>query len=395
MIRYNIDDVTDDMVLGEAIALPTGKMLLNAGYRVTEQYKKKLKDLGLRSLMIEVKGTEDICEKTIVNSKSVHELDASLKESEKKITGILSKFHENTSKNMHKLIFQNRKDINNYIMNPGIMHQISTIIEEILNEPNIVLNMAALENSDDSFFRHAIDVAITSLCIGRKYNFTYDEIKQLGIGALNYHMGLLALPKKLLQKNTDFTEEEKKEYNQHTVYGYLMLSQNSQISPTSAIVALQHHELQNGTGYPLGLKGSNKPPVKDMSRVHVIHRFAEIVAVADMYHRISTEKSENEKKTIQDSFKKLIKLSDTFLNKEIVKTLISIIPVYPIGARIRITNAPNPQLNRYIGVVSEENTKDLSHPKILLYETSHKKSITPPIVIDTSKHTNLKFELIM
>jgi HD-GYP domain-containing protein (c-di-GMP phosphodiesterase class II) len=395
MVRYNIDDVTDDMILGEAVSLPTGKMLLNAGYRVTERYKNRLKDLGLRSLLIDVKGTEDVCEKTVVNPESVDGLSFSLKESEKKISNILSKFRNETSKNIPKLIFKNRKDINRYIMNPGIMNQITNIIEEILNEPDIVLNLAALENSDDSFFRHAIDIAITSLCIGRKYNFAYDEIKQLGIGALNYHVGLLALPGDLLKKDTDFTEQEKKEFKQHTVYGYLMLSQNLQIPPTSAIVALQHHELQNGTGYPLGLKGSNKPPVKDMSRVHVIHRFAEIVAIADAYHRIKTERSEDENKSIQDSFTKLIKLSDTFLNKEIVKTLISIIPAYPIGTRIRITNSPNPQLNRYIGVVSEENPKDLSHPKILLYETSQKKSITPPIVIDTAKHTNLKFELIM
>lgn len=395
MIRQNIDDINDDMVLGEAVSLPTGKMLLNAGIRITQQYKKRLKELGYRTLLINEAGTEQVVPRNIVSDKTVSDLTQITNEAEKKINNILSHFREDTSSDIHKLIFDSRKDLNKYIMNSTMANQMQKLLEEIFDEHEIVLNLAALQKTQDSIFSRAINVAITSLCIGKKYHFGLDEMKQLGIGALNYHLGLLALPKKLFEKKEAITEEDKKIYRQHTIYGYLMLSQNPHIPSTSAVVALHHHELQNGTGYPLSLKGRNLPPLKDISQMHVIHRFAEIVSVAEMYHMMIPETALQDAPAIQESIKRLIKLSGTYLNSDIIKTLISIIPAYPVGTRVRIIDAPAPQLKKYIGVVSQDNPSDLSKPKILLYQTTDKKKINPPLLIDTAKVSGIKFEVFL
>jgi HD-GYP domain-containing protein (c-di-GMP phosphodiesterase class II) len=294
------------------------------------------------------------------------------------------------------MLFLHREDLNHYIMSPTVVRQIETIIEQIMAMPQMVLNMTSLKEAAGSFYERAINVTITSLCIGKKFQFSYDEIKQLATGALNYHIGLVALPRKIVCKDSPLTSEEETLYRQHTNYGYLLLAQNSQISPTSAIVALQHHEMQNGAGYPLGLRGSNAAPVKDISKTHVIHRFAEIVTVADTYHAISeqlTRAGLDEPAVTRETLKKCIAMGGESLNSEIVKALFSIVPVYPVGTRVRLTEAPSGKLKRYIGVVAKDNPDNLYRPVILLYRTMHGQKVDPPVMIDTSKAENIQFEL--
>lgn len=394
MVRYNIDEINDNMVLGEAVTLPSGKLLLGAGYRITSRYRDRLKEMGYQSLLIDVPGTEEVFPDTVVSERSQSELTDSTNDSGEKVAAIIDKFREEKGKNMHKMLFEQRHDLNKYIMSPIIARQLETIMQQILDQPEIVMNMAALKNSDDLIFNHAVNVTVTALCIGKKHNFSYDEFKQLATGSLNYHMGLLALPRELVHKDTALTDAEKKEIRQHTVYGYLMLAQNPKIPATSAIVALQHHELQNGKGFPLGLKGANRPPVKDISKTHVIHRFAEIVAVADTYHTLMGAEEIGDPNRTKSVVKKLIKLGGEYLNSEIVKTLVAIVPVYPVGTRVRITEAPSAQLTKYIGVVARDNPANLARPQIILYETTNHQKVTPPIIIDTAKNDCVKFELI-
>ena len=269
-------------------------------------------------------------------------------------------------------------------------------IDEIMDQSSILLNLSALKQTQPCLFMHALNVTITALCIGKKYKFSYEEMKQLGIGALNYDLGLVALPHELLEKpRSSFTEDDVKQFQQHTIFGFLMLSQNQGIPPTSAAVALQHHERENGCGFPQGLKGDNRPPLKDFSRQNVIHRFAEIVAVADVYDSLISGRSfENVAQCdIRQAIKILIEMSGETLNSEIVKTLVSIVPLFPIGARVRVVQAPTPQLAGYFGVVAKENVDNLENPQIILYETKNRQKIKP-VIIDMAKYKGFSLELM-
>ncbi len=398
MVRYNLDDVADDMILGESIMLPSGKLLLGAGYRVSGRYRDRLKQMGFRSILVHEPGTEDVAPASVVDERDHAALCDSMNGSAEQIEQVVSKFREDSQHDMHRMLFAHRKDLNRFIMSPTIARQLETIIEQIMNQTQIVLNMAALKEASGSFFERAVNVTVTALCVGKKHHFSYDEIKQLATGALNYHLGLIALPKGILHKGAPLTDEEKVLYHQHTVYGYLILAQNPAIPPTSAIVALQHHEMQNGSGYPLGLRGDNAPPAKDISKTHVIHRFAEIVAVADTYHALIGEPSAEGGDDIavtRSAIEKLIALGGKHLNSEIVKTLVSIVPVYPVGTRVRITEAPSAKLKQFLGVVARDNPGTIARPVILLYQTIKGQKVDPPIVVDTSKNDAVHFEVYM
>jgi len=397
VVRYTIDDIDDNMVLGESVYLPSGELLLATGYRIKERYRQRLIDMGYRSLLIQIEGTESVTPQSTVADAVQQEMTSALESNSKGLSGEIQTFRAHSTEQVKELLKKNRQHLNKYIMTSGMAKALEQFIEEIMNQSTIVLNLSALRQTQPSLFTHALNVTITALCIGKKYKLGYDEMKQLGIGALNYDLGLIALPSGLIDKAASaYTEEEVKLYRQHTVFGFLMLSQNHLIPPTSAAVALQHHEHQDGGGFPRKIKGDNRPPLKDFSRQNMIHRFSEIVAVADMYDaclhgRLQMGIAASDVRT---ALRNIIEMGGTVLNSDIVKTLVSIVPIFPVGARFRIVNAPTPQLVGHYGVVARDNPENLETPQIIIYETKNHQKIKP-VLIDMAKHSGFILELVV
>ena len=64
-------------------------------------------------------------------------------------------------------------------------------------------------------------------------------------------------------------------YKEHPTFGYLLLKNDTSISPMVLQTVYQHHEQQDGKGFPIGLKGDNQPPVKgSKAKKGMIFRYA-------------------------------------------------------------------------------------------------------------------------
>lgn len=395
MVRFNIADVTENMVLGESIILPTGELLLGAGYPIKRRYIERLKKLGYANIMVQVEGTEEVMPTSTVSESTQREMLKSFGASAGEIRGTFDRVRQQGMAEVKKTIRKNKKHLSRFILNAGITRAIEQFIEEIMNQDAVILNLSTMQKSNMELFSHSINVTITSLCIGRKYRMTYEELKQLAVGALNYDMGLVTMPRELLDNDQVLSPDELAMLRQHTINGYLILSECPTIPSTSAAAALQHHEFQDGSGYPGGLKGDNLPPVKDFSRKHMIHRFAEIIAVADKYDMMSSGRRYYSRKyEIREVMKRLIQMSGTMLNSEIVKTLISVVPIFPVGVRVTLTDAPARQLIGFRGVVAKDNPAELERPQVILYETKSGQRLPKPILVDTAQHPGFVLELV-
>lgn len=391
MVQYAIDDVSDDMILGESIFLPSGELLLAAGYRLRSRYRQRLKQLGYDTVAIEVKGTEHIQPEQIISDHLQRELTHAVNMSAKAAQDII-RIRKEGAESIRQIIRDNKQRLNSFLYSSGLFQHIETLIDQVLGQPSVVLNMIKLQESRGSLFTHAIAVTITSLCLGRVFRFSREEMKQLAVGAMNYDLGLVAIPSEIIQKNGKFTPEEFELYRRHTVYGYLMLSQNPAIAPTSAAIALQHHETQDGKGFPRGLRGENRLPEKDFLRKNVIHRFAEIVAVADQYDMMTTGRM-CPKIHARDAIKVMLQKAGKAFNREIIKSLVAIVPIFPVGSRIRISKSRDPRQIGLMGVVAKDNPGNLERPQIILYEDQRQKRFTP-LLIDLRKEPETHIELI-
>jgi putative nucleotidyltransferase with HDIG domain len=119
---------------------------------------------------------------------------------------------------------------------------------------------------------NVVNVIILSTVIGMTLKLSAERINQLATAALLHDIGMVKLPKEqseLLAKSK-VTPEQRNAITTHTILGYRAIRRLG-YPEEIALVALDHHERWDGSGYPRGLSGEK---ISDLAR---------IVAVAEAY----------------------------------------------------------------------------------------------------------------
>ncbi|TMV42938.1 HD domain-containing protein [Paenibacillus mesophilus] len=175
------------------------------------------------------------------------------------------------------------RDIEKLILNTGKIplsevdeHVLPTLMEATQNR-NVYKLFADLRAEEDYRFKHSIGVAFMSAVLGRWLGMNEQEVAQLATAASLCDIGSIKLPSSLLNKTSELLPHELEIMKQHTTLGYDLLKQSG-VEERVAIVALQHHEREDGSGYPARLKGPQ------------IDRFSKIVALSDVYLAMVSER---------------------------------------------------------------------------------------------------------
>ncbi|WP_202080308.1 HD-GYP domain-containing protein [Caldalkalibacillus salinus] len=193
-----------------------------------------------------------------------------------------------------------------------IKQNILPVIAESTEHRNYFELLHALQAKDDYTYRHNIGVAVISTILGKWLGFDDEELSHLTTAALLHDVGKMKVSEHILHKPGKLTKAEFEEMMQHTVYGYELLKETPGVSERTAVVALQHHEREDGGGYPYGLKGDR------------LDYFSKIVAVADVFHAMTSKRVyqdplpfyEAVNQLRQDELGRLHpKIVNTFLNK--------------------------------------------------------------------------------
>ncbi|MFW6180547.1 MAG: HD-GYP domain-containing protein [Spirochaetota bacterium] len=126
---------------------------------------------------------------------------------------------------------------------------------------------------------HLARVAAYAVIVARRYGLSERELGLLARAARLHDIGKLAVPGGILRKEGPLNGRERVEARKHTVYGALMLQGDTNLLRMARMIALSHHERWDGSGYPLGLKGSRIP----------LH--GQIVSIADVFDALTSERS--------------------------------------------------------------------------------------------------------
>ena len=135
-----------------------------------------------------------------------------------------------------------------------------------------------LRGKDDYTYQHSVNVGILAGIIGRWLKMDEERLNTLVLAGMMHDIGKSKIPLEILNKPGKLTTEEFEIMKRHTVEGYKILSTIKGIKEELLLVALQHHERIDGSGYPFGLTGNK------------IHDFARIIVVADTYDAVTTDR---------------------------------------------------------------------------------------------------------
>lgn len=151
-------------------------------------------------------------------------------------------------------------------------------MDEVKREKNIFSLLEQLHTKDDYTFQHTINIGILAYIFGGWYGIKGEELHRLAIAGTLHDIGKSKIPLEILNKPGPLTQNESVVMKQHSVLGYEILGLGGGYEQDIKLAALQHHEREDGSGYPLHLTGER------------IHIFAKIVAVADIYHAMTTDR---------------------------------------------------------------------------------------------------------
>ncbi|MGV2938523.1 HD-GYP domain-containing protein [Mesobacillus sp. LC4] len=159
-----------------------------------------------------------------------------------------------------------------------IRNEIIPVIRQAAEIPHIYHLFYELKTQDEYTYRHTVCVGIISTLIGKWMGLEQSELHDLALGATLHDIGKARIPASILNKPGRLTQEEYNEMKRHTVYGYRMLKDIPELNERVALIALQHHEREDGGGYPFSLRSEK------------IDELAKIVAIADVYHAMSSSR---------------------------------------------------------------------------------------------------------
>lgn len=162
-----------------------------------------------------------------------------------------------------------------------------------------------IEKRDPYTGNHTKRVMEYSLAIGRTLGLPEEDMNRLQLGAVLHDVGKIGVRDNVLLKESPLTDAEFEHIKKHAVYGEEILSRICQLR-TAIPGVKQHHEKFNGRGYPDGLKG------------YEIDITARIIAVADSYDAMTTDRPYRKGLTIDEAFEELRKFSGSQFDPAVV-----------------------------------------------------------------------------
>jgi len=153
---------------------------------------------------------------------------------------------------------------------------------------------------------------VSNICkaIGTKMDFDKETVDHIGLAALIHDIGKIGVDEKILNKSGSLSADERIEIERHPEIGWRLLSSTNEFSELAQFV-LSHHEKWDGSGYPNGIEGQ-KIPLE-----------SRIIAVADAYDAMTSERSYRKALCKEDAVKELRRCSGTQFDPEIVDVFVN------------------------------------------------------------------------
>jgi len=208
-----------------------------------------------------------------------------------------------------------------------------------------------------------INVTILSAIMGMILKFTSHRLIQLATGALLHDIGMVKVPKTILQKKEKLSADELNQIHTHPIHSYRVISKELKYPEEIGIIALQHHERWDGQGYPRKLHGED------------INLSARVVAVADAYVAMINNRPHRNSMIGYSAMKNVLNDNGRHFDPKILKVFLESMGIYPIGSIVQLNNSA-------IGRVVQTHTEAPLRPVVELIIDEYGNSRSEREVVD-------------
>lgn len=267
--------------------------------------------------------------------------------------------------------------------------QISTIVKGITggNQQSVKAVSDFAENFSASFledtesalhligervYYHSMNVTVLAMMLGRELGISAEEMKILCQGALLHDIGKSRIDKKVLSKEKGLTKPELDFLMLHPKYGVEILALLETVPKAVLMIVYQHHETEDGSGYPKGLAGEQ------------IHLLSKLVTIANVYDNHCNKHTAADCLTPYEALSYMFSRQKSALDEKLLSTFIRYMGIYPPGTTVQLNNDS-------IGIVVSMNPTDRLKPNVMLYDPEIPKEDAP--IVNMADEPGLKITM--
>ncbi len=291
-----IDNAKPQVYLARTIYDPDGKIVLFKGTLLNEGYIIRLKELGVSSIYVDdgmeaVKIDETLTEGTRLDVIR-HTRDA------------LAKYRGGGT-----------------ITSVKIRKKVGALVDHIMLNKELMVHLIDIWSLKDHTFSHSVKVCIISLLIGLTRGYNDDQLNELGTGALLHDVGKTSVVDCIVNNKKVLVSDDYAQIQKHAQNGYEILSK-SNLYESTALIAWEHHERFDGRGYPRGIAGD------------AMSEFAKIVAIADVYDALSTDRPYRNRLFPHEVAGVLNKVKGQEFDPKVVTDFFASVEPFPLGSTV-------------------------------------------------------------
>jgi putative nucleotidyltransferase with HDIG domain len=179
--------------------------------------------------------------------------------------------------------------------------------------------VTTLEAKDRYTHKHSERVTDLATRIARQMSCTEEEVESIRFAGLLHDIGKIGIHDTVLQKSDTLTDDEYSLVKTHPIVGENIIKPLGLLRMETAIVR-NHHERWDGAGYPDGLAGVEIP------------RLARILAVADAYDAMTSDRPYRAAKTPEEAIQELKRGTGSQFDRGVVESFLEMdLPILPQG----------------------------------------------------------------
>ena len=196
---------------------------------------------------------------------------------------------------------------------------------------------------------HSMRSTVYAIIIGMQLRLPLSNLIELGVSCVIHEIGMIRLPPQLYMTERALNSSDKKLIFTHPIISYNIL-QEYDFPLKVCLGVLEHHERENGTGYP------NHLPSEKISI------YAKIIAVACSFEAITAPRHYKDAQSSYEAMVDMLKNNKQFYDENVIKALLYSLSLFPIGGYVYLSNGK-------IAQVVDVNPENPKNPIVQLVST--------------------------
>lgn len=200
-----------------------------------------------------------------------------------------------------------------------------SIYSEVGESDYIIRCLSDIRDSDEYTYYHSLNVSFYSALIGKWLQLPEKEISKVIKCGLLHDIGKIKVPSEIINKKGKLLPEEFEEIKKHPILGFDIIEKTKYLDTDIKRAVLTHHEREDRSGYPFGY-GSTQ-----------ISQYAKIIAVADVYDAMTSERVYRKKATPFEVFEMFMAEGVQNFDIGIIYTFLKNIAPYYVGSKVELS----------------------------------------------------------